>query len=82
MTGRLGTRALHVAFYANRLVRLVDSQGRCFEGTEENAVVRMREQGGSGTFDLRISGEGSPKRSGAFHGGPYDGLTLAFEEGT
>ena len=78
-SGRLGNRSLHAGFYANGIVRLVDSAGRCYQGTTENAVARMREVDGSSTFDLRISVDERKAIRGAFHGGPYDGLTISFE---
>ena len=78
-SGRLGNRSLHAGFYANGIVRLVDSGGRCYQGTTENAVARMRESQGSSTFDLRISVDERKQMRGAFHGGPYDGLTISFE---
>ena len=78
-SGRLGNRSLHAGFYANGIVRLVDSGGRCYQGTAENAVARMRELQGSSTFDLRITTDERKQVRGAFHGGPYDGLTISFE---
>lgn len=79
-SGRLGNRSLHAGFYANGIVRLVDSGGRCYQGTAENAVARMRELQGSSTFDLRMTQDDSEQMRGSFHGGPYDGLTISFEE--
>lgn len=78
-SGRLGNRSLQAGFYADGVVRLVDSAGRCYQGTAENAVARMREVQGSSTFDLRISVDERKQLRGAFHGGPYDGLTISFE---
>lgn len=78
-SGRLGNRSLHAGFYANGIVRLVDSGGRCYQGTAENAVARMRDLQGSSMFDLRMTFNDRKQMRGSFHGGPYDGLTISFE---